>query len=170
MEDPANNESSQQQLEVPHTKEDDSILANSSNIAPPEELTLPVVEANDYSSFNDVTKTFDAYSSFEESLSREHETDSKPINFISIWHKQEKQKKHQIHKVPTKQIIASYQQYKNEQESRVTSDKVKIPNAIQSKKFKEVNVMSRRVVSPDMDDLNVSQFYQNYLKTLDLRI
>lgn len=158
FEDPANNESSQQQLEVPHTKEDDSILANSSNIAPPEELTLPVVEANDYSSFNDVTKTFDAYSSFEESLSREHETDSKPINFISIWHKQEKQKKHQIHKVPTKQIIASYQQYKNEQESRVTSDKVKIPNAIQSKKFKEVNVMSRRVVSPDMDDLNVSQF------------
>ena len=71
FEDPANNESSQQQLEVPHTKEDDSILANSSNIAPPEELTLPVVEANDYSSFNDVTKTFDAYSSFEESLSRE---------------------------------------------------------------------------------------------------
>lgn len=56
FEDPANNESSQQQLEVPHTKEDDSILANSSNIAPPEELTLPVVEANDYSSFNDVTR------------------------------------------------------------------------------------------------------------------
>lgn len=157
---PTNTDSSQQQpqLEVPHTKEDDSILANSSNIAPPEELTLPVVEANDYSSFNDVTKTIDAYSSFEESLSAEHDTDTKPIDFISIWHKQEKQKKHQIHKVPTKQIIASYQQFKNEQESRVTGDKVKIPNTLQSKKFKEVNVMSRRVVSPDMDDLNISQF------------
>ncbi|RCK64834.1 Bud site selection protein BUD4 [Candida viswanathii] len=147
----------------PADKEDDTndhIIANSSNIAPPDEITLPMLEQNDYSSFNELTKNMDTYSTFEESLSAEHDLDTKPVSFISIWHKQEKQKKKQMHKVPTKQIIADYKELKQEEEQgrKMSTDHVRIPSNLQSRKFKEVNVMSRRVVSPDMFDLQVSEF------------
>ncbi|CAI5759887.1 unnamed protein product [Candida verbasci] len=137
----------------------DNILANSSSIVAAD-ITLPPVESNHYSSLEDITKNLETstYSSFEESLSAEHDKENRnpnaPINFITIWHKQEKLKKKQIHKVPTKQLIADI---KNDQ----STEKVKIPNSLNHnvRKFKEVNVMSRRIVSPDnIDDLNISQF------------
>ncbi|KAL6451633.1 BUD4 Bud site selection protein BUD4 [Candida maltosa Xu316] len=133
-------EPEQEQEEVTKDSLNDNILANSSNIMPQEEITLPPVEQNDYSSFNELTKNMDSYSTFEESLSAEHDLDTKPV--------------------PTQQIIADYQKYKQETEEKRKSstDNVKIPPTLQSRKFKEVNVMSRRVVSPDMFDLQVSEF------------
>ena len=151
----------QQQVDATEQAEEDNsqIIANSSNIAPPEEITLPLVEQNDYSSFNEITKNMNTYSSFEESLSAENDVDTKPVSFISIWHKQEKQKKSQMHKIPTQQIIADCQELKQkEDERRISTDHVRIPSNLQTRKFKEVNVMSRRVVSPDMYDLQVSEF------------
>lgn len=151
----------QQQVDATEQAEEDNsqIIANSSNIAPPEEITLPLVEQNDYSSFNEITKNMNTYSSFEESLSAENDVDTKPVSFISIWHKQEKQKKSQMHKIPTQQIIADCQELKQkEDERRMSTDHVRIPSNLQTRKFKEVNVMSRRVVSPDMYDLQVSEF------------
>lgn len=155
-------ETFEQETSAQRKDDTSNIIANSSNIAPPNEITLPMVEQHDYSSFNEVTKNMDTYSSFEESLSAEHDLDSKPVSFISIWHKQEKHKKTQMHKVPTQQIIADYQEFKQKQQEqnqrRLSTDNVRVPSNLQTRKFKEVNVMSRRVVSPDMYDLQVSEF------------
>ncbi|KAI5956285.1 BUD4 [Candida jiufengensis] len=145
---------------VLQSKEDSEALANSSNIAEPhEDITLPQVEVNNYSSFDEVTKNMDTISSFEQSLSAENDIDkNKMENFISIWHSQEKQKKKQIHKVPTKQLIAAYQDEVNHRKNSVSTNQTKIPQSINQKKFKEVHVMSRRIVSPDFDDLHLSGF------------
>ncbi|KAI5958496.1 BUD4 [Candida pseudojiufengensis] len=148
-------------LSTNQPKEDSEALANSSNIAEPnEDITLPPVETNNYSSFDEVTKNLDTVSSFEQSLSAENDIDkNKMDNFISIWHSQEKQKRKQIHKVPTKQIIAAYQEEVNQRSNSVSTIQTKLPQSIKNhKKFKEVHVMSRRVVSPDFDHLQISGF------------
>ncbi|RLV91725.1 Bud site selection protein BUD4 [Spathaspora sp. JA1] len=137
----------------------DNVLANSSNIAPPDEITLPVVEQNNYSSFEEITKNMDSMSkSYEDLLSAEHDQEREPANvsFISIWHKHEKQKKHNSSELP-KKIQESLEQYKLTT-PQVSSNNVRIPSALQTKKFKEVHVMSRKIVNPDFEDLHVSGF------------
>lgn len=136
---------------------DDNVLANSSNIAPPGEITLPQVEANNYSSFDDITKNLEkSNNSFEESLSAENDADNKPLDFISIWHSQERQKKPYI--TNNKNHISHLSYDVNKTPENDTSSKVRFPSSLQPKKFKEVNVMSRRVVSPGFEDLHVSGF------------
>ncbi|KAI5967193.1 BUD4 [Candida margitis] len=139
----------------------ETILANSSNIAEPnEDITLPPVEINNYSSLEEITKNMDSISSYERSLSAENDVEKpKPDDFLSIWHSQRKQKKSQMHKVPTQQLIAAYREEQVEQKRATSTDKVRIPSSLNGKKIKEVHVMSRRVVSPDhFDDLHVSGF------------
>ncbi|ABN67175.2 Integrin alpha chain-like protein (Alpha-INT1), partial [Scheffersomyces stipitis CBS 6054] len=133
----------------------DNVLANSSNIAPPGEITLPVVETNNYSSFDEITKRMDE-DSFEESLSAEHEADPKPNDFISIWHSQSMQKRE--HKSPDYSSTLNTETLVQRVPQADTLERGKIPASLQPKKFKEVNVMSRRVVSPDMEDLHISGF------------
>ncbi|KSA02432.1 uncharacterized protein AC631_01801 [Debaryomyces fabryi] len=135
---------------------DENVLANSSNIAPPGEITLPQVEANNYSSFDEITKNLErSNNSYEESLSAENDVDNTPLNFISIWHSQERQKK--PYNTHTNNHISTLT-YDVNKPSENDSNKVKFPSSLQPKKFKEVNVMSRRVVSPGFEDLHVSGF------------
>lgn len=142
-------------------KDNDTILANSSNIAEPnEDITLPPVETNNYSSLEEITKHMDSVSSYERSLSAENDVvKNKPDDFLSIWHSQRKQKKSQMHKVPTQQLIAAYKEEQDEKKRATSTDNVRIPSSLNGKKIKEVHVMSRRVVSPDnFDDFQVSGF------------
>ncbi|KAI5949079.1 BUD4 [Candida theae] len=142
-------------------KDGDTILANSSNIADAnEDITLPPIETNNYSSLEDVTRNMDSVSSFEQMLSAEKDVvKPKPDNFLSIWHSQRNQKKKQMHKVPTQQLIAAYKEDQDQLKRAMSTDKVRIPSSLSGKKIKEVNVMSRRVVSPDnFDDLHLSGF------------
>lgn len=135
---------------------DDGIaLANSSNIAPPEELTLPVIDANNYSSFEDLTKNINiSGSSFEESLSAEHDPVKAPLNYISIWHSQNSQKRHPKESLQHKaQIMKNIQTLDNDK--RLTP---RILSEMNKRKFKEINVTSRRIVSPGTEDFNVSAF------------
>lgn len=122
----------------------DEVLANSTNIAITEDITLPPVESNNYSSFEDITKTLDQSTmSFEDSLSAEHDKVVKPTNFISIWHSQNKNTHKQQATMNWKEQL---------------QQNIHIPASLQPKKFKEVNVITRRVVSPGFEDLNVSGF------------
>lgn len=132
---------------------DQSILANSSNIAPQERVILAPPDTN--TSFDDYSRQFDLKDSFEESLSAEHEVDPKPVDFISIWHSQEKKKKLYVNQDLNKykQIPSSEYHYESNGKKNY-----KIPTSLQPKVFKEVNVMSRRVVSSGFEDLNVSGF------------
>lgn len=142
-------------------KDNDTVLANSSNIAEPnEDITLPPVETNNYSSLEEITRNMDSVSSYERSLSAENDVvKAKPDNFLSIWHSQKKQRKSQMHKVPTQQLIAAYREEKDDQRKAISTDKVRIPSSLNGKKIKEVHVMSRRIVSPDnFDDLHASGF------------
>lgn len=135
---------------------DENVLANSSNIAPPGEITLPQVEANNYSSFDDITKNLEHNNSYEESLSAENDADNKPLDFISIWHSQERQKK--PYNTHANSHISPLSYDVNKTPENDSSGRVRFPSSLQPKKFKEVNVMSRRVVSPGFEDLHVSGF------------
>ncbi|CAK9441449.1 uncharacterized protein LODBEIA_P53170 [Lodderomyces beijingensis] len=143
-------------------KPDENVLANSSNIAHTfsEDITLPPVERNDYSAFEELTRNMATEeSSYERSLSAEHDVEKNSLlNFISIWHSQEKEKKRQVHKVPTTQLIAALNNDEKSPKSAMSTNQVRVPNGLNTKKFTEVNVLSRRIVSPDFDDINVSQF------------
>lgn len=165
-----------QEIETSKTENDDSnVLANSSNIAPPEEITLPIVEINNYSSFEELTRNItEGNLSYEESLSAEHDAEGKPANFISIWRLQEKHKKH------TNQKLNEYLRVLDTDDKPLKEtkmEKFKIPAKILNTKFKEVNVMSRRVVSPGHEDLNISGFlpelsedsgFENHFKFLKI--
>lgn len=155
--------------------EESNVLANSSNIAPPGEITLPLVETNDYSSFEEFTKNItEGNLSYEESLSAEHDVEGKPTNFISIWHLQEKHKKH-----PNQRADEYFRVIGTEEKplQELKAEKFKIPEKLLHTKFKEVNVMSRRVVSPGHEDLNISDFlpelsedsgFENHFKFLKI--
>lgn len=133
----------------------DEILANSTNVAPPEELTLPPIEANNYSSFEEITKTLNNSrdvdeDSFEQSLSAEfdEEKPSKATSYISIWHSQTKRPpRHQERKSKSLDAI-------NISVYDPASNTFKIPSGLLNKKIKEVNVMSRKVVDPNEIDYN----------------
>lgn len=142
---------------------DSSVLANSSNINPPNDIKLPEVDTND-ASFADLTARYRVSSggsatskSFEESLSAEHDKDKAALDFISIWHTQRKQRQ-KMKPQPTAQFynVPSALSYNTADLSQY--DKYRIPSGLQPKKFREINLVSKRVVSPDHVDLNVSGF------------
>lgn len=141
-----------------------NVLANSSNIAPPEEITLPIMETNN--SFEEFARSL-ALGTFEQSLSAEFEPEnSRATDFISIWHSQHKQKPRQnqrsdeyfrvIGAEEQPETIAKEPMEPLEVSARSLPSKFTLQ--LQPKKFKEVHVKSRRIVSPDYDDLNVSGF------------
>lgn len=142
---------------VPSNTEDfdSSVLANSSNVNPPLDIKLPVVET-DENGFADLTKKINgSSSSFEESLSAENDVEKKPVDFISIWHSQllgrrPEKPKTSFYKVPSilKYNTADLSQH----------EKYHIPSSLQPKKFTDVNLVSTRVVSLTYEDLNVSAF------------
>ncbi|ODV78673.1 DUF1709-domain-containing protein [Suhomyces tanzawaensis NRRL Y-17324] len=141
--------------DVDDSHDEQEFLANSSNIAPQADITLPPIETNTFSSFEDITNTRN--DSYEESLSAEHDVESRPTNFISIWHSQDKERVHPIKRADEFFKVAK-EDLKVEEPKETKLDKFKLPPSLQPKKFKEVNVMSRRVVSPEFDDLNVTDF------------
>lgn len=121
----------------------DEALANSSNIAYNEDITLPPLEPVS-SSFGSAMKSFHELS-FEESLSAEYDKETtSPANFLSIWHSQDKNKHLRGSDQPT-----AYD---------VSQRSLQLPASLQPKRFKEVNVITRRIVSPDHEDFNVSGF------------
>lgn len=130
-------------------------LANSSNVAPPEEITLPPIETNNYSSFEDVTKNINESSnSYEELLSAEHDKEpEKPSNFLSIWHLQELQRKHTNPRADEFFKVINREDLKDESQAETP-----IPASLKLKRFTAVNVITRRVVSPDFEDLQISNF------------
>lgn len=135
-------------------EEEDDALANSSNVAPPDDIALPQIETNNFSSFDDLTRQLEVNTSkdtFEESLSAEHDADKKPTDFLSIWHSQLKQRRYSSLTHNTGLVLSVNL-------APSTQPAVRIPSSLQAKKFKEVNVMSRRVVSPDFEDLHVTGF------------
>lgn len=137
------------------SKEDD-VLANSSNIAPPEELTLPQVEVGNYNSFEEITKNMDRSSSaFEESLSAENDAEKAPTDFLSIWRTQERKKTHHKRTSSSNILKELDVQHSN---ALVAEEQRRIPKSLLPTKFREVNVLSRRVVDPENDDLHVSGF------------
>lgn len=142
---------------------DSSVLANSSNINPPNDIKLPEVDTND-ASFADLTARYRVSSggsakstSFEDSLSAEHDKDKAALDFISIWHTQRKQRQ-KTKPQPTAQFynVPSALSYNTADLSQY--DKYRIPSGLQPRKFREINLVSKRVVSPDHVDLNVSGF------------
>lgn len=136
-------------------KDDVNVLANSSNIAPPEEITLPPIEANNYSSFEDITRNLnESANSYEEMLSAEHDKDPEvPPNFLSIWHSQK-----QIKKASELRSQEYFKVLNRDEFKEASHATIPIPSSLKDKKFTEVNVMSRRVVSPDFEDLQISNF------------
>lgn len=126
---------------------DSSILANSSNILPPFHLMHP--------SLANTSRNLDPYASFEESLSAEHDTEKKNTDYLSIWHSQLKASK-AIPKSELTYKVPSILSYNTADLSQFKS--YKIPVSLQKKKFTEVNVLSKRVVSPGFEDLQVSGF------------
>lgn len=141
-----------QQMTPPSSDETSNALANSSNIAPPEELTLPMLEKNRYSSLEDVTKNLN--DSYEELLSAEHDEEpSRPQNFLSIWHLHERQKHHINPRAEEFFKVVDRNELLGESQS-----KYPIPISLKPKKFKEVNVVSRKVLKPGNEDLTISNF------------
>lgn len=132
------------------TREDmeNSILANSSNIHPPSHLMPP--------RFTTQSRNLDPGSTFEDSLSAEHDKDKKDTDFISIWHSQLQKRKHDLPRAELTYNVPNLLTYNTAEVGRNGS--YKIPTALQQKKFKEVNVVSKRVVSPGFDDYHVSGF------------
>lgn len=128
-------------------EEENSILANSSNILPPIDIKHP----SHYHRSGD-----NIYDSFEESLSAEHDAENKKSDFLSIWHSQQQKKKSYLKPSELSYKVLSIQSYGplNSQDS----SKIKIPSSLHPRKFKEVNLVSKRIVSPDFEDLHVSGF------------
>lgn len=128
-------------------------LANSSNVAPPDEFTLPEIEPNLHTSFDEISKSLQV-DSYEESLSAEHDMANKKTDFRDIWHSQrQKNKRESVHKKPNSAIPVSQSTYFSSVNSSLPT-----PLKANRKIFKEVNVTARRVVSPGFEDLQVSGF------------
>ncbi|KAG7195398.1 Bud site selection protein bud4 [Scheffersomyces spartinae] len=128
-------------------------LANSSNVAPPEDFTLPDIEPNLHTSFDEISKSLQA-DYYEESLSAEYDLANKKTDFRDIWHSQrQKNKREGAVKKPLTSIPVSQSTY-------FSSVHSSLPTPLKSNRkiFKEINVTTRRVVSPGFEDLQVSGF------------
>ena len=150
-------ESESQKIEDKEDKDkEENVLANSSNIAPPEELTLPQVEIGNYSSFEDITKNVEkSGSAFEDSLSAENDVEKAPTDFLTIWRTHEKKKTHQK-RLSSSHILKDLDVPHSS--ALVAEEQRRIPKSLLPNKFREVNVLSRRVLDPEVDDLQVSGF------------
>lgn len=132
----------------------EEILANSTNV--PEDISLPAIETNNYSSFEEITRTLNAKPSdddFEQSLSAEFDDEkaTKKTSFLSIWHSQTKPKS------PTVSPNIAGSQTANITVYDANND-IKVPDIAKTRKFHHANLMSTRVVSNDHISLNVSDF------------
>lgn len=138
----------------PPEEHDSSVLANSSNINPPTNIKLPLIE-DDGVSFADITRKLEENSaSFEESLSAEHDADRKSLDFLSIWHSQQISRRpksqNQFYKIP---LILKYNI-----SNVARRGQVPIPQSLKPKKFTDVNLVSSKVVNPNFENLHVSGF------------
>lgn len=145
-------------LMVKQEDHDNSVLANSSNILPPLHL-MPPPSAS-------VARFLDPTSTFEESLSAEHDKDKKNIDYLSIWHLQLQKRKHQLPRAPLSYQVPNLQNYNTSDLSN--GNTYHIPASLKLKKFKEVNLVSKRVVSPGFEDLQVSGFLPEISQTSGL--
>lgn len=135
---------------------DSSVLANSSNIGPPFNIALPSIET-DETSFADLTKRLkDESLSFEESVSAEHDQEPNKIDFISIWKTQQRKTRSQIKPAVLSYKVSSILNYNTADISQY--EKYKIPVSLHTKKFKEINLVSHKIVDPDNEDFHVSGF------------
>lgn len=152
---PNENVHSEPEAQKKEDKEED-VLANSSNIAPPEELTLPQVDVGNYSSFEDITKNIEkSGSAFEDSLSAENDVEKAPTDFLTIWRTHERKKTHQK-RLSSSHILKDLDVPHSS--ALVAEEQRRIPKSLLPNKFREVNVLSRRVLDPGVDDLQVSGF------------
>lgn len=136
--------------------EDSSVLANSSNIQPPFNISLPPVETSD-NSFTELTRRLNENSaSFEEMLSAENDQDKKALDFLSIWRTQQRSKRSEIKPSTLSYKVPSILNYNTADLSQY--GKYHLPQSLCPRKFKEVNVLSTRVVSANHEDLNISGF------------
>lgn len=127
-------------------EEENSILANSSNIVPHPDIDLP----------SPYTQSLEfGYNSFEESLSAENDADTKKNDFISIWHSQQQQRKTYLKPSELSYRVSSILNY---DANLAPQEKPRIPSLLNQRKFKEVNLVSKRIVSPGFEDLHVSGF------------
>lgn len=133
-------------------KPESYVLANSSNIAPPEDMILPQIESQHFSSFEELARNINAHQSYEDELSAENEVEKERLNYLSIWHSQERQQRSHKRGVPIPIV-----QVESQTQAKPKSP-VSIPSSLVQKKFKEVNVRSRRIVSSDFEDLQLSGF------------
>lgn len=135
-----------------------SVLANSSNVQPPFNIKLPALELSD-TEFDDLNKKLNEKSlSFEESLSAEHDTERKSLDFLSIWHSQHLSRKPTSSKSTKKTMyqVPSILFYNTADLSQCA--KFHVPQGLKPKKFNEVNVVSTKVVSLSYENLYDSQF------------
>lgn len=145
-------------LIVTNEEIDNSFLANSSNILPPLHL-MPPPSAS-------VSRFLDPASTFEESLSAEHDKEKKNIDYISIWHLQLQQRKNLLPSAPLSYQVPNIQNYNTS--DLATGKTYTIPATLKLKKFKEVNLVSKRVVSPGFEDFQVSGFLPEISQTSGL--
>lgn len=126
---------------------DNSILANSSNIFP---------TSNTAGTAPSFTSNLDPGLSFEDSLSAEHDKDKKSLDFISIWHSQLQKRGSELPREQLSYNVPSIQNYNTAELSQYNT--YSIPASLQPKRFKEFNIVSKRIVSPGFEDLQVSGF------------
>lgn len=135
---------------------DDDVLANSSNIAPPEGLTLPSIDIRNDTSLKDIENGIKNFSlPYEESLSAEHDPDKPMVDYISIWHSQERKKSlTRLDRRNGNGVLPLTRSSTNRKEN-VYPEKFR---SISQKRFKEVNVTSRKIVNTLFEDLYLSAF------------
>lgn len=145
---------------------DNSFLANSSNIQHP--ILLPTI-GPDEASFADLTRRLEqSASSFEESLSAEHDQE-KPSNpdFLSIWRSQQRSKK--FDRVPLLNPVYNVSAIRHYHSAdTLQRPLLMLPHSFKPRKFTDVNLVSRRVVSPGGEDLHVSGFLPEISRGSDL--
>lgn len=127
-------------------EEDNSILANSSNIGPHPNIEPPSPYTQSLE-FN--------YNSFEEALSAENDADTKKNDFISIWHSQQQKRKTFLKPSELSYRVSSILNYDT---NLAPMENHRIPSSLHPRKFKEVNLVSKRIVSPGFEDLHASGF------------
>lgn len=143
-------------------KEESEILANSTNVQAPEEITLPPIEPNNYSSFEEITRTLNNSKnedSFEQSLSAEYDEEKAPksVDYLSIWHSQDKGKpKNPLHLSRASLDAANISVYDP------ATNSLRIPSALLNKKVKEVNLVSSKVIDPNEVEREGSGFLPDY--------
>lgn len=126
----------------------DRVLANSSNIEQEnEDFSLPLIDPERYLSLDEITRPT-GQKSLEDLLSAEYDTvPARPLDYRTIWHLQARKEKSVIPAANKKYVLSTAQ----------TTGGV-VPSTLRPKSFRGVNVKSRRILSPNMDDYSVANF------------